>query len=81
MEKLAVLYGCDMYDLYSENKKVIDNILATAFRIDSFSAHDMEQIASFKRIVRISIHGVGYRKKKIPMLLIHELDNLTNRDN
>lgn len=55
MEKLADLYGCDMYDLYSENEKVIENMLATAFRVDSLSAHDMEQIASFKRIVKNSL--------------------------
>ena len=55
MEKLADLYGCDMYDLYSENEDVVSTMLATAFRADTLSREDMEQIAAFKRIVSNSL--------------------------
>ena len=55
MEKLADLYGCDMYDLYSENEDVVSAMLATAFRADTLSREDMEQIAAFKRIVSNSL--------------------------
>ena len=49
MEKLADLYGCDAYMLYEENESVIEDMLATAFRVDNLSPADMEQIAAFKR--------------------------------
>ena len=52
MEKLADLYGCDAYMLYEENESVIEDMLATAFRVDNLSPADMEQIAAFKRVVK-----------------------------
>ena len=55
MEKLADLYGCEMYDLYSEDVDVVSSMLATAFRVDTLSREDMEQIAAFKRIVNNSL--------------------------
>lgn len=55
MEKIADLYGCDMYDLYSEDGNVVGTMLATAFRVDMLSREDMEQIAAFKRIVNNSL--------------------------
>lgn len=55
MEKIADLYGCDMYDLYSEDGNVVGAMLATAFRVDMLSREDMEQIAAFKRIVNNSL--------------------------
>ena len=55
MEKLADLYGCDAYMLYEENESVIEDMLATAFRIDNLSPADMEQIAAFKRVVKNSL--------------------------
>lgn len=55
MEKLADLYGCEMYDLYSEDGDVVSTMLATAFRVDTLSREDMEQIAAFKRIVNNSL--------------------------
>lgn len=55
MEKLADLYGCEMYDLYSEDVDVVSAMLATAFRVDTLSREDMEQIAAFKRIVNNSL--------------------------
>ena len=55
MEKLADLYGCDAYMLYEENDSVIEDMLATAFRVDNLSPADMEQIAAFKRVVKTSL--------------------------
>lgn len=55
MEKIADLYGCEVYDLYSEDGDVVKAMLATAFRVDSLSREDMEQIAAFKRIVNNSL--------------------------
>lgn len=55
MEKLADLYGCELYDLYSEDGDVVDVMLTTAFRVDMLSPEDMEQIAAFKRIVNNSL--------------------------
>ncbi len=55
MERLADLYGCDAYLMYEENANVVENMLATAFRVDNLSSEDMEQIAAFKRIVKNSL--------------------------
>ena len=55
MEKLADLYGCDAYMLYEENESVIEDMLATAFRVDNLSPADMEQIAALKRVVKNSL--------------------------
>ena len=55
MEKLADLYGCDMYMLYSEDDSVMEDVLVTAFRVDNLSPEDMDQMAAFKRIVRNSL--------------------------
>ena len=52
MERLADLYGCDMYFLYEEDADVVKNMLTTAFRVDNLSADDMKQIARFKAVVK-----------------------------
>lgn len=52
MERLADLYGCDMYLLYEEDADVVKNMLTTAFRVDDLSADDMKQIADFKAVVK-----------------------------
>ena len=51
LEKLASLYGCDLYDLESEDKDVLKGVIACAFRVDSLSVEDMKQVASFKQLV------------------------------
>ena len=55
LEKLSDLYGCDMYELYSEDGQVVENMLATAFRVDKLCPEDLEQLAAFKRIVKNSL--------------------------
>lgn len=51
LEKLASLYGCDLYDLESEDRDVLRGLIACAFRVDSLSVEDMKQVAAFKRLV------------------------------
>ena len=51
LEKLASLYGCDLYDLESEDRNVLRGLIACAFRVDSLSVEDMKQVAAFKRLV------------------------------
>ena len=55
MEKLADLYGCDAYLMYEEDVDLVENMLATAFRVDNLTASDMEQIATFKKVVKNSL--------------------------
>lgn len=55
MEKLADLYGCDAYLMYEENADVVENMLATAFRVDNLTPGDMAQVADFKKIVKNSL--------------------------
>lgn len=52
MERLADLYGVDLYLLYEENEEAVKNMLVTAFRVDNLSADDMNAIADFKRVVK-----------------------------
>lgn len=51
LEKLASLYGCDLYDLESEDNDVLQGVIACAFRVDSLSVEDMKQVAAFKHLV------------------------------
>ena len=51
LDKLANLYGCDQFDLESEDQAVLQGVIACAFRVDSLSVEDMKQVAAFKRLV------------------------------
>ncbi len=55
MEKLADLYGCELYELYSGDERIINTMLVTAFRVDTLSPNDMDHVAAFKRIVKNSL--------------------------
>lgn len=55
LDRLSDLYGCDMMDLYSEDGRVVESMLTTAFRVDSLSSEDLQQLAAFKRIVKNSL--------------------------
>lgn len=55
LEQLSDLYGCDMLDLYSEDGRVVESMLAMAFRVDNLSSEDLRQLAAFKRIVKNSL--------------------------
>ncbi len=51
LEKLASLYGCELYDLESEDRDVLQGVIACAFRVDALSVEDMKQVAAFKQLV------------------------------
>lgn len=51
LEKLANLYGCEQYDLESEDQDVLRGVIACAFRVESMSVEDMKQVAAFKQLV------------------------------
>ena len=55
MEKLADLYGCELFDLYTEDEDALTSMLVTAFRVDALLPEDMAQVAAFKRIVKNSL--------------------------
>lgn len=51
LEKLANLYGCELYDLECEDDDVLQGVIACAFRVDTLSVEDMKQVAAFKQLV------------------------------
>lgn len=51
LEKLANLYGCELYDLECEDKDALQGVIACAFRVDTLSVEDMKQVAAFKLLV------------------------------
>lgn len=51
LEKFASLMGCDLATLYEEDEEAVKSQLICAFRTDGMSKEDMEEIASFKRLV------------------------------
>jgi len=52
LEKSADLLGCDLYLLFEEDEKVVQEMLVCAFRVDDISDADMEEIAQFKHLVK-----------------------------
>jgi transcriptional regulator with XRE-family HTH domain len=51
MEKVADLFGCELYLFFEENPSE-DMILTTAFRIKGASHDDLQEIMHFKEIVK-----------------------------
>ena len=51
VEKLAILFNVDEYELYEENpeKQLVNS--SFAFRADELTAADMQQISKFKKII------------------------------
>ena len=51
VEKLAILFNVDEYELYEENpeKQLVNS--SFAFRADELNAADMQQISKFKKII------------------------------
>ena len=52
MSKASDIFGIDGYDLYEENSIENSVNLAFAFRAENFSANDLNEISSFKKIVK-----------------------------
>ena len=51
IEKLALLYNIDAYDLYEENIEKQPLISTFAFRADELNAYDMQTVSKFKKII------------------------------
>jgi len=51
VEKLALLYNVDEYDLYEEHPEKKEILASFAFRADDLSPEDMQTISKFKSIV------------------------------
>lgn len=52
LEKCADLYGCDLSLLFEENESSTREMLVCAFRVDDIEPSDMQEIATFKNIVK-----------------------------
>ncbi len=52
LERIADLLGCDLTVLMEEDETVVDEMMICSFRVNDLSADDLEQIATFKRIVK-----------------------------
>ncbi|OUO38133.1 hypothetical protein B5F83_02575 [Muribaculum sp. An289] len=52
MERLADLYGCEVWSLYEDDIDMTKAMSTSPFKISDLSPEDMSQIADFKRIVR-----------------------------
>ncbi|MGF7140760.1 helix-turn-helix domain-containing protein [Roseimarinus sediminis] len=51
VEKLALLYNVQEYDLYEENPEKQNLLTSFAFRADEIKPEDMETISRFKKII------------------------------
>ena len=51
IEKLAILYNVDEYDLYEENPEKQVVLTSFAFRTEELTASDMQQINKNKKII------------------------------
>jgi transcriptional regulator with XRE-family HTH domain len=51
VEKLALLYNLDEYDLYEENPEKKSLITSFAFRAGELSSADMQNVSRFRKIV------------------------------
>jgi transcriptional regulator with XRE-family HTH domain len=51
LEKLALLYNVEEYDLYEENPDKRHLISSFAFRAGEISAADMQSVSKFKKII------------------------------
>ena len=51
LEKLAALVGCDLATLYEKDEKVVKGQLIYSFRTEGLTNNDLEEIASFKKLV------------------------------
>jgi transcriptional regulator with XRE-family HTH domain len=51
IEKLAILYNVEEYDLYEENPEKRQLISSFAFRAEELSALDMQSVSKFKKVI------------------------------
>ena len=51
LEKFAYLVGCDLATLYEEDEELVKSQLICSFRTEGLTNTDLEEIASFKKLV------------------------------
>jgi transcriptional regulator with XRE-family HTH domain len=51
IEKLAILFDVEEYDLYEENPEKSQLISSFAFRAGELSAQDMQSVSKFKKVI------------------------------
>jgi len=51
VEKLAILFNVDEYEMYEENPEKQLIVSSFAFRADELSAADMQQVGKFRKII------------------------------
>jgi transcriptional regulator with XRE-family HTH domain len=51
LEKLAILFNVEEYDLYEENPEKRQLISSFAFRAGELSAKDMQSVSKFKKVI------------------------------
>lgn len=51
LEKFADLTGCDLATLYEEDEELVKSQLICSFRTEGLTNNDLEEIASFKKLV------------------------------
>ena len=51
VDKLALLFNVDAYDLYEDNPEKQSLITIFAFRADELAATDMQEVSKFKKII------------------------------
>jgi transcriptional regulator with XRE-family HTH domain len=51
IEKLALLFNVEEYDLYEENLEKQAVLTSFAFRADELTGSDMQQVSKFKKII------------------------------
>lgn len=51
LEKFADLVGCDLATLYEEDEELVKSQLICSFRTEGLTNNDLEEIASFKKLV------------------------------
>ncbi|HBE42281.1 MAG TPA: XRE family transcriptional regulator [Bacteroidales bacterium] len=51
IEKLAILFDVEEYDLYEENPEKRQLISSFAFRAGELSAQDMQSVSKFKKVI------------------------------
>lgn len=52
MERLADLYGCEVWSLYEDDIDMTKAMSVSPFKISNLSPEDMSQIVDFRRVVR-----------------------------
>ncbi|MEW4923144.1 helix-turn-helix transcriptional regulator [Algibacter sp. 2305UL17-15] len=64
ISRAADIFGIEGYDLYEENPYENSVNLAFAFRAENFNANDLNEISSFKKIVKNYVKLIELKKNE-----------------